>query len=301
MEKEIKISVIIPTYNRAHLLEKTIPTYFQENVEEVIIVNDASTDNTKEILVKLKEKYPNIKIFNLEKNSKQTYCKNLGMTLLSKGIDYVYFGDDDSILLPNSINYLYETLVNYKADLVGAKAIYLKNSKELENIDETLEKIKKISINEVGEKYLENFYCCYDVEKPIEVLITYACFLIKKEILEKVKFSLDYKQNCYREETDFTLRVHELGKKLMYDSRACQVNLPREQASGGAHVNGILGKLKWYYWLVRNNHIFLKKHYDYLKMNNYLNENKICYEIKFALKEGIKILKAGYRKYILKK
>ena len=81
----MKVSVIIPTYNRAHLLEKTIPTYFQQNVEEVIIVNDASTDNTKEILVKLKEKYPRIKFLNLEKNSKQTYCKNIGMTLLSKG------------------------------------------------------------------------------------------------------------------------------------------------------------------------------------------------------------------------
>lgn len=298
MKKEIKISVIIPTYNRAHLLEKTIPTYFQENVEEVIIINDASTDNTEEILIKLKEKYPKIKFFNLEKNSKQTYCKNMGMTLLSKEIDYVYFGDDDSILLPNSINYLYETLVNYKADLVGAKAIYLKSSKELENIDETLKKIKKIPINEIGEKHLEKFYCCYDIEKPIEVLITYACFLIKKEILEKIKFSLDYKQNCYREETDFTLRVHKLGKKLMYDSRACQINLPREQATGGAHINGILGKIKWYYWLIRNNHIFIKKHYDYLKKNNYLNENKIFYEIKFALKEGKNIIKAGMRKIL---
>ena len=47
------ISVIIPSYNRAHLLQTTIPTYFQEGVGEVIIIDDCSTDNTQEIINKM--------------------------------------------------------------------------------------------------------------------------------------------------------------------------------------------------------------------------------------------------------
>ena len=49
------VSVIVPSYNRAHLLKKTIPSYIQENVGEVIIVDDASTDNTFDVINELKD------------------------------------------------------------------------------------------------------------------------------------------------------------------------------------------------------------------------------------------------------
>lgn len=290
------VSVIIPTYNRAHLLEKTIPTYLQENVKEIIIVNDASTDNTHDVLIKLKKKYPIIKIVNLLQNSKQTYSKNIGMEYISSNISFVYFGDDDSILLPNSMKYLLETIKKYKADLVGAKALYLKCGEDEKNIIEILRKVKKIELVKAKRKSFNNFICAYDVNEPIEVLTTYACFLVKKEILGKVKFSLDYKVNCYREETDFTLNIHKLGKKLMYDSRACQINLPRKKASGGAHKKGIIGKFKWYYWAIKNNNLFIEKHYEYLKVNHYILGNKFFFKVRFIISEGINILLAGLRK-----
>ena len=47
------ITVIIPTYNRAHLLPKIIPSYLQQRVSKIIIVDDASTDNTQEVVREL--------------------------------------------------------------------------------------------------------------------------------------------------------------------------------------------------------------------------------------------------------
>ena len=102
------VSVVMPSYNRAHLLPLTIPTYLQEDVLELIIVDDCSTDNTKSIVMKLQAQYPQIRYARNERNSKQPFSKNVGIGM-AKG-KYIYFGDDDSILLPNSIKHLKQTL-----------------------------------------------------------------------------------------------------------------------------------------------------------------------------------------------
>lgn len=106
------VSVIMPSFNRAHLLPLTIPTYLQEDVLELIIVDDCSTDNTQSVVAELQKEYPQIVYVRNQRNSKQTFSKNVGIGL-AKG-EYIYFGDDDSILLPNSIKYLKETLTKVK-------------------------------------------------------------------------------------------------------------------------------------------------------------------------------------------
>ena len=54
-----EISVIIPTYNRIKLIERAINSILNQShmVNQIIIVDDGSTDGTKEII---KKKYPQI-------------------------------------------------------------------------------------------------------------------------------------------------------------------------------------------------------------------------------------------------
>ena len=54
------ISFIIPTHNYGHLLERCIKSICKNNakyIKEIVIVNDASNDNTEHVVKKLKEKY----------------------------------------------------------------------------------------------------------------------------------------------------------------------------------------------------------------------------------------------------
>lgn len=60
MPYPFKISVVVPSYNRAHLLELTLPSYIQSGVGELIVVDDCSSDNTAETVQRLKERYPQI-------------------------------------------------------------------------------------------------------------------------------------------------------------------------------------------------------------------------------------------------
>lgn len=292
-----KVSIIIPTYNRAHLLPKTIPTYIQKNINiiEIIIVDDCSSDNTQEVVENLKNKYPMIRYYRLKENSKQQAAKNMGIELLSKESEYVYFGDDDSILLPNSLKYLMETLKDSEVAVAGARALYARSLEEINNYSKFIQKNKKNMNEKVVnfDKDIFNFDCRY--EAILEVPVTQAYFMIKKEMLGTTRFDIRYKGNAYREETDFVLNIKKKGKKIMYDSRAIGINYPRYIAIGGAHKKGIIGKLIWNYWAIKNNSIFLDKNYDYLKQINEVHTPKNILKIKFIFIQIKRVIKGIFR------
>ena len=66
------ISVIIPSYNRANTVGQTIESIVSQKVNaniEIIIGDDCSTDNAREVLLQYKEKYPDIiRLFFWEEN-----------------------------------------------------------------------------------------------------------------------------------------------------------------------------------------------------------------------------------------
>ena len=51
--KEMSVSIIIPTYNRSHLLPTTIPFYVQKFVIEIIVIDDNSSDDTETVVKEL--------------------------------------------------------------------------------------------------------------------------------------------------------------------------------------------------------------------------------------------------------
>ena len=63
MENNTLISVIIPSYNRANTVGQTIESIVSQKVNaniEIVIGDDCSTDNAREVLLEYREKYPNI-------------------------------------------------------------------------------------------------------------------------------------------------------------------------------------------------------------------------------------------------
>lgn len=96
--KNNAISCIIPCYNCQNFISKTTESIINQTIkpQEIILVNDASTDNTLEILKQIKEQYPNIaEIINLEKNKGASHARNHGVEN-AKG-KYILFMDSDDI------------------------------------------------------------------------------------------------------------------------------------------------------------------------------------------------------------
>ena len=102
-----KIDVLVPVYNVAPFIEQCIESIESQTFRDfrILAVNDGSTDNSLEILKKLKEKYDNIDVIS-QKNQGQSCARN---TLIKNSIaEYVAFIDSDDFV---DSKYL-ETLIN---------------------------------------------------------------------------------------------------------------------------------------------------------------------------------------------
>jgi len=105
------VSVIIPTYNRAHLIEATIDSVRQQTYPhlEIIIVDDASKDNTEEVVKAIAD--PRIRYICNETNQKASITRNNGVQS-AKG-DYIAFLDSDDVWFPNKIELQVEAIQNH--------------------------------------------------------------------------------------------------------------------------------------------------------------------------------------------
>jgi len=99
MKTDPVVSVIIPTFNRSHLLGKTLDSVLSQSFKdfEVIVVDDASTDETQSLL----SRYPTLKTIVLDVNQGVSYARNRGIEL-AKG-RYVCFLDSDDLWEPKKL------------------------------------------------------------------------------------------------------------------------------------------------------------------------------------------------------
>lgn len=108
------LTIAIPTYNRSkYLLEclNSIVPQINKNVE-LIISDNASQDNTKEVIEEYINKYPFIKYYRNKKNMGMD--NNFLNCLRRASGDYVHIMSDDDIMLPNCINEIIRYINIYK-------------------------------------------------------------------------------------------------------------------------------------------------------------------------------------------
>lgn len=94
-----KISVIIPAFNSSKTIEQAINSALTGQISdiEVVVVDDGSQDNTAEIVSKLQNKDPRIKLIK-KKNGGQSQARNMGLKA-AQG-EFVAFLDHDDLWLP---------------------------------------------------------------------------------------------------------------------------------------------------------------------------------------------------------
>ncbi len=94
-KEDPKVSVIIPTYNRAHLVGRAIQSVLNQTFKdfELIVVDDGSTDNTDDIIKEFQKKDDRITYLKHKKNKGGSAARNAGIKA-SRG-EYIAFQDSD--------------------------------------------------------------------------------------------------------------------------------------------------------------------------------------------------------------
>lgn len=100
-----KVTLIIPTHCRAHLLPRAVESARQAGKDiEIIVVDDASNDATAELCRTL----TGINYIRLDRNRGVAGARNAG--ILASSADYIAFLDDDDLRLPNTLDLQHDVL-----------------------------------------------------------------------------------------------------------------------------------------------------------------------------------------------
>lgn len=111
------ISVIIPVFNTEKYLKECLNSLINQTLVniEIICINDASTDNSLNILCEYAEKDKRIKVIDLKINKRQGGARNEGLKV-AKG-EYIGFVDSDDWIDIKMYQCLYEKIIEEKADI----------------------------------------------------------------------------------------------------------------------------------------------------------------------------------------
>ncbi len=118
MNEKIKFSIVIPVYNRINNLENCISDISSQeyNNYEIILVDDFSTDGSKELCDKLASNYASISVIHHTKNQGASISRNDGLAKASG--DYILFLDSDDRFEHNMLNVLATSINKYRPDVV---------------------------------------------------------------------------------------------------------------------------------------------------------------------------------------
>ena len=182
-----KISIIIPVYNGEKYIEKCLDSIKNQTFKdyEVLIINDGSKDNTKNLI----EKYLNDKRFKLFNRTNHGIGVSRNFGLDESSGEYICFIDSDDYVDKKYLEKLYNKISKENLDIVVCNYIELNEESNIE---------KKVKI-----KAFDNT----TIDKNPELLLSINKSpwnkIYRKSILENIKFPTDLKY----EDTEFLCKA----------------------------------------------------------------------------------------------
>ena len=306
----MKLSVIIPLYNGSSTIEKTINSInfkLLDFIDEIIIYNDGSIDNSKKIVSNLIKKNNKIKLYSSEVNRGGGYARNFAINKAKNKLIFVL--DSDDLVHNQSLKKLYTHALKNNLRAHFSKAHYFSNNE-----------------NKINDKM--NFFKIYDgkitYQKYLKKLTSMPNFIFSKKDWKTAKM---YPENSHWDTQNFAAMFLKnvgnvsIASDTLYFHRRFRKNYKsyyeRQETSGENFFNSyklfevILEDLnvRKLSFLIKKNIFISMNIISLLELNNKINCNfkyknlKIIKELIeimiFVKKNNLKKSKFLLKKYLL--
>lgn len=225
MKNKPFFSIIIPTYNRSHLIMATIQSVFNQDDQdfEIIVVDDGSTDDTGDVLSKIHDpRFNYIKITNSERGA----ARNRGAEKANG--EYLNFVDSDDLLLSHHL-----TTARRAINRLNKPAIVHMNYELRDRDGRILRTGKRYKKNETANQEIirgNPFFSCIGV-------------FIRKDIAKEFPFNEDRKLSM-SEDYELWFRIASCHPLNMVNDITCHIIQHEERSVVNVDENNLILRKK---------------------------------------------------------
>ena len=196
---EYKVSILISSYNYAHIIGETFKSIQNQTFDfedmEIIFVDDKSSDNSVEVIQEFVDKYENVKLYiTPEGKGGVSFSRNWSMELASA--DYITFIDSDDKITPKFIESVYNEMIENDVDIVKT-SFFLGFDQQIsysQNLGRVVVPTDDLTILMTSYNYLEAWATLYKKQFLLDNKIRFSekyksheAFLFSMEALTKTK------------------------------------------------------------------------------------------------------------------
>lgn len=254
-------TIVIPTYNRAHLLPLSIQSVLNQSFQdfEILVVDNFSSDNTSQVM----EQYKNdsrIKYYRNEKNMERGYSRNVGFH--NGNGDYLTLLDSDDLMYVNCLQDAYEY------SLKNPRIKVFHNLYEMVDQDgmPTKRKNFKPLINQYKQICRGNFLSCIGI-------------FLNKEVYSKFFFTEDLKM-IGSEDYEIWFRILAYYKIGRIDKVNCGIREHVGRSVYSPMYENLEYQRQELMQLIENNIVLNEKYWKY---KGFINANYYFHEAMYSL------------------
>lgn len=219
MSHKYAITFVIPIYNRAETVGRCLDSILCQDTHdiEIICVNDASTDNTENILKEYAKINDNILVYTNECNKGQGYSRNYGVKLSSG--DYIWFVDSDDKIDQGAISVLRKHLG--ENDVIYFDSIRVDERGVIFRPSEIAEQLIPISGLELVQRGFITSSSCYQLFR--------RTFLTKN--------SIRFREGYYAEDWIYGIKTLLLASRAVYLKKPLYIYIKSKDSTSNNERN----------------------------------------------------------------
>jgi len=248
-DEDPEISVVIPTYNRAPALRLNFPYVLGlEEIREIVVVVDGSTDETRELLTGLGD--DRVRVIAHAKRRGSQAARQTGVAAAHG--EWLLMLDDDCGVFPEFARVLLDAARRRDADIVAAPWLHVGPGADPREAYATA---RESPSPRIGLHTHPSVFPDRDLETPFLP----GNVLINRRVFEQVIYDEGLTHNAWREETSFYLDACAAGFRCVMTPHTASFQLG--QWEGGQR----LPRLAYEFHALRNNWRFLRRYENDLR------------------------------------